>query len=354
MPFNRPTPTDILQRIQAEIDILLPGADARLRHSVEGVIARVLTMASHEMHGFIAWAVLQILPDTAEAEYLERHASLWGISRKTATAATGAITFTGTNGTVIPAGTQLKRPDGTEFITDAEVTVAGGNAIAQVTAVVAGAASNTATASKLNLSAPIAGLQNAATVNAPGLSGGTDIETDDSLRGRIIARIQQPPHGGAAHDYVTWATAVPGVTRAWVYPQQLGIGTVMVIFVMDDKVGTIIPDVNEIADVQDYIDTQRPATADVTVAAPTPVPVDFEIHIQPFNSIIQAAITAELQDFFRREAIPGGTLYLSRIKEAISAAAGEFAHVLVSPAANVVSDFGDLSTLGVITFEEML
>jgi uncharacterized phage protein gp47/JayE len=350
MPFNRPTPADLLQRIQAEIDIALPGADARLRYSVENVIAKILSMASHELHGHISWAARQILALTAEAEYLERHAGTYGITRKAATAAKGKITLTGINDTVIPLGTLLKRSDGAEYQTDAEVTVAAGSAIADVTALLAGSAGNTASASKLTLASPIAGMQSAATVNAPGLSSGTDIETDTSLRARLLNRIQQPPHGGAEHDYEAWAKEVAGVTRAWVYPEQLGLGTVQVIFVMDDKVGTIIPDAGEVEDVQSYIDSVRPATADVTVTAPSAEPVDFEINISPNNSLVQAAITAELQDFFKREAIPGGTLFLSRIKQAISTATGEFDHVLVTPSANVVSSFGDLSTLGTITF----
>lgn len=354
MPFKRPTPTEIQQRISAEIDIALTGADPRLRNSVENVIARVVTLASHEQFGYISWAALQILPDTAEAEFLERHANLWGITRKDATYATGSVVFTGTNATVIPAGTVLKRADGAEFTTNADVTITAGTATATVTASTAGAAGNTAEASKLTMAAPAAGVQTSVTVSAPGLSAGADTESDDSLRARIIARIQKPPHGGAAHDYETWALEVSGVTRAWVYPEQLGVGTVEVMFVMDNKDGTIIPDATEVEAVQAYIDSQRPATADALVAAPTPVAVDFEVHIKPATLIIQNAIKAELEDFFKREAVPGGTLYLSRIDEAISTAAGEFSHILITPNASVVSAFGELSVLGDVTFEEML
>lgn len=353
MPFNRPTPAELLQRIQAEIEISLPTSDPRLRYSVENIIARVLAMVSHEMHGHISWVSKQILVLTADVEFIDLHADTYKISRKAATAARGAVTFTGTNATVIPAGTTVKRSDGAEYTTDVEVTVALGVAVASVTAAAAGAVGNTAAASKLTLVSPIAGLQNTATVNAPGLSAGTDEEDDESLRARVLDRIQQPPHGGAAHDYATWAKEVAGVTRVWVYPEQLGLGTVQVLFVMDDKAGTIIPDSTEVETVQEYIDEKRPVTADVTVTAPTAAPVNFEIHISPNTSLVQQAIQAELLDFFKREAEPGGTLYLSRIREAISTAAGEFAHVLVAPAVNIVSDFGDLPVLGTITFEAM-
>ena len=43
---------------------------------------------------------------------------------------------------------------------------------------------------------------------------------------------------------------------------------------------------------------------------------------------------AELRDLIQREAIPGGTLLISHIREAISVAAGEQEHVLSSPTEN--------------------
>ena len=66
------------------------------------------------------------------------------------------------------------------------------------------------------------------------LDGGTDEETDEELRARVLRRIRQPPMGGDAYDYVAWALAVPGVTRAWCSPLEMGIGTVTVRFMMDD------------------------------------------------------------------------------------------------------------------------
>ena len=65
------------------------------------------------------------------------------------------------------------------------------------------------------------------------MTGGVEAENDDDLRARILQRIQNPPMGGAQADYVTWALAVPGVTRAWAAPEQ-GIGTITVRFLMDE------------------------------------------------------------------------------------------------------------------------
>jgi uncharacterized phage protein gp47/JayE len=349
MPFARPSLPQLVDRAAADIEARLPGAGARLRRTVLGVLARTHAGAVHGLYGHLDWVSRQVIYDTAEAEIMERWASIWGVARLAAAPAAGNVTFTGSDGSVIPAGTLLARADGVEFDTDAEVIIAAGTATTAVTAVIAGAAGDTLAGSTLGLVAPVAGVNSQATVAAGGLAQGTDAETDDGLRARLIDRIQQPPHGGASFDYVKWAKEVAGVTRAWVYAAELGLGTVTVRFVRDDD-ASIIPDAGEVAAVQAYIDALRPVTAQVTVVAPVAVPLDFTIELLPSTQAIKDAVTAELQDLLRREAQPGGTLLLSHIREAVSIAAGETDHVLTVPAANVVSATGNISTFGVITW----
>jgi uncharacterized phage protein gp47/JayE len=350
MPFSRPTLSELIDRVASDIETRLPGTDARLRRSNLNVLARIHAAGVHGLYGFLDWLAKQLMPDTAEAEHLARWTSIWGVTRKAAVAATGNVSFGGTNGTAIPAGTLIQRADGAQFTTDAEGTISGGSATIAVTAAVAGADGNADASTSLTLVSPIAGINTTATVAAGGLSGGADEEDDDSLRERLLSRVQRQPHGGADFDYETWALEVAGVTRAWVYPQELGLGTVTVRFVRDDDV-SIIPDAGEVAAVQAYIDARRPVTAAVTVVAPTAVPLDFEISgLNPNNTPVKAAIEAELEDLLRREAEPGGTILISHIREAISAAAGEYDHVLVSPSANVTHTPGQLATMGTITW----
>lgn len=348
MPFSRPTLQELVNRTLADAQTRL-GVDELVRREDLQVLARVLAGASHGLHGFIDWLSQQVIFDTAEAEFLERWSSIWGLARLAAAAAVGEITLTGTSGTVVPAGTVLVRADGAEYETDAEVTLAGGTATAAVTALVAGQDGNAAAASALTIATPIAGVNSTATVTAAALTGGADIETDDSLRARLLSRIQAPPHGGASHDYVTWALEVAGVTRAWCYPQELGLGTVTVRFVRDDDASPI-PDAGEVAAVQAYIDALRPVTADLTVVAPVAVPLDFTIAITPDTSAIRAAIEAELRDLLRREAEPGATILISHIREAISLATGENDHTLTVPAADVTHAVGEMAVMGTITW----
>jgi uncharacterized phage protein gp47/JayE len=209
-------------------------------------------------------------------------------------------------------------------------------------------AGNRVAGQSLSLVSPIAGVS--ATALAGDLVGGADLEDDDALRVRLLARIQNPPQGGAAADYIAWALQVPGVTRAWCYPEEMGIGTVTVRFVRDNDASPI-PDAGEVAAVQTAIDAHRPVTAHVTVVAPTAAPLNFGIQaLTPNTADVQAAVQAELQDLLLREAVPGGTILLSHIRAAISAATNETDYVLLSPTANVTNPAGSMSTMGAITW----
>lgn len=347
MAFSRPTLADLIVRAFADIQSRLPGSDATLRRSNLNVLSRVHSAAVHGLYGFIAWLATQIIYDTAEAEYLERWASIWGINRNPASFATGSVVLTGTDGVTIPALTELQRADGALYTVDADVIIASGTATAAVTAVETGQAGNAVTGYALTLTSPIAGVT--ATATAGALSGGADAETDALLRTRFITRIQLPPHGGAKHDYEAWALEVAGVTRAWVYPQELGAGTVTVRFVRDND-ASLIPDAGEVATVQAYIDDLRPVTAQVTVVAPIAAPLDYSIAVVPNTAAVKAAVTAELTDLISRESIPGGTLLLSHIRAAISAAAGETNYTMTAPTADVVVATGYMTTLGIITW----
>lgn len=349
MAFNRPTMAEIVERVTTDIESRLPGTDARLRRSNLGVMARVLSGVSHGLHGFIVWVAKQVIIDTAEAEYLERWASIWGIGRTAPTVASGSVQLTGLNGVGIPAGTVLQRSDGAEFVTIDSATIAAGVATVQVEALNAGEASNTVAASKLTLAAQILGIGAQATVQAGGLVGGVETEGDDGLRDRLLSRIRKPPQGGADFDYEAWAREVAGVTRVWVKPLYLGLGTVGVFFVRDGDVD-MIPDVAEVAEVQAYIDERRPVTADVTVLAPTPLAVDMTIDVTPDTAEVRAAVTETLADVFRREAEPGGTMLISHLREAVSVSLGEIDHTIDVPAGNVVAGAGEIPVLGAITW----
>ncbi len=352
MPFNRPSLAAIIERIVADIESRLPGADARLRRSNLAVLARAEAGVAHGLYGYMDHLARQIIIDTADTHYLERWAAVWGLSRNPATAATGVISTYAVSDLLIPMppGTVLQRSDGMQFVTTALGVYTGPNTIiAEIMATTTGAEGDTAAFTRLTLAAQVLGVDAAVVVTSEGLTGGADVESDDTLRARLLARIRRPPHGGNAHDYETWALEVAGVTRAWVYPLWAGPGSVGVFFVRDGD-ASIIPDGGEITAVENYINDRRPITADVQVMAPTPLTVNFTLQIKPDTPAVREAITAELADVFRRESQPGATMLLSHLREAVSLATGEIDHTMTAPVANVISTPSQMPMLGAITW----
>ena len=352
MPFIRPSLQQLIDRAVADISSRLPGADARVRRSNLNVLARVHAGAMHELYGELDWVSRQIVPDNCDDDMLLRWANVFlRVPQKPASFAVGQVQFSGSNNKVITAGTVIQRSDGTEYVVNADAAVASGAAMVSVTAVVAGASGNAASGTMLSLISPISGISANGAVAAAGLTNGFDIESILSVRARLLSRLRMPPQGGTAYDYVTWALEVSGITRAWSYPALNGAGTVGVCVVTDGAPGGLIPGAATLAAVAAHIDSVRPVTANVTVFAPVSDPLNFTIVLTPNTLAVQAAVQAELADLLNREAIPGGTLLLSHIRQAISVAAGETDHVLVAPAANVVSAAGHIAVMGAITWQ---
>lgn len=349
MTYPVPDLRTLIERAQADFNARLPGADARLPVSNLNVMSMVHSAGVFGLYGFLQWIAKQILVATCDDEYLDWHGSEINFPRNAASRATGSLIFTGTNGSPVAAGMILIRADGVRYTTTDSAVIASGTATVTAEAETVGGGGNFE-AGSLTIFSAAPGLNSAVTLAADGFTGGADIETNDAYRARLLARRRQPPAGGAKHDYEAWTLAVPGVTRAWVYPLELGLGTVVVRFVRDND-ASLIPDAGEVAAVQSYINERRPVTAAVTVVAPVATPLNFSISgLNPNTAEVRAAVEAELADLLAREAEPGATIPLSHIRAAISGALNEYNHVLVSPSADVTHSAGQLATMGAVTW----
>jgi uncharacterized phage protein gp47/JayE len=356
MPFERPTLQTLVARACADIESRIKTGRANfvlfVRRQLLAVLARMSAGLAHGLYGFLSWLALQIMPDTAEAEHLDRWASIWGVYRKPATYAGGVTLRRGTAGVVIPEGTIFQRQDGIQYACS-EAALIGqyvpGEALVTVLALEPGTAGNAPDLTPLQLSAPILGLeaQGAASGN---ITGGADEETDDSLRARLLARIRRPPRGGAAHDYIYWALEVPGVTRAWCYPLVHGPSTVVVRFMMDDAYPDGIPAPEDVLRVAAHIDVERPVTAEVYVLAPIAEPVNLVLRISPDTPQVRANVEASVRAMLAREAEPGGIIPISHIREAISLAEGERDHVLLSPTEGLIFETGHMPVPGTFDY----
>lgn len=386
MPFARPTLSQLRNQAAADIASGIPGADGLLRFSNLGVLGASVAGFSNLHYGYLDWIAKQATPYTATDEYLEAWAALKGITRNAATGASGTATFTGTNMAVITAGTQVARGDGYIYEVKETGTISGGTLTVPVQALLPpidpvnnptgnGAAGNSPIGTILTMQTMVAGIL-AAGVAATALTGGADVETDDSLRTRMLQKYQNPPQGGDAEDYVGWALAVPGVTRVWCAPNGFGAGTVVVYVMLDqaeagnngfpvgsDGVsqydqgpggtprGTVATGDQLI--VANAIIDDQPVTALVYVCAPVPNTVNFTINgISGAPTSMRTAITAAIQQvmYVQGSPISGTSVEMSAIESAIAAIAGTAGFVITAPAGNIVNVTGQLPVLGTITY----
>lgn len=365
MPFLRKTRRELLTETAQDFNAQLPGTDAMLRRSVVGVLSYVHGMALDALYAALNWLSRQIIPTTADLDYLLRWARLFlPVPRLDATFAFGTASVAVTGSPTIDEGTLLRRGDGALFAASTDSTISGGVLTVSIMAQVAGLAGNTAPSTVLSLITPIAGVPSLLTVSSSGLTGGAEIETPASVLARLQRRVQTPPQGGSGNDYINWAfDAHPGVTRAWCYPLENGPGSVTVRFMCDAAYDDGIPLSGDVLIVSNYIESVRPVGGSRTYVAPVADPLDFEISgLAPNTTAIKAAIAASLADLIRKEATPGGnywqgyttvsggTLLLSHIVEGIASVPGVNDFTLVSPSANVTAPLGHIVTLGDFTW----
>ena len=137
------------------------------------------------------------------------------------------------------------------------------------------------------------------------------------------------------------------VENVYVYPYFDGSGTVAITFTVNDE--HPIPNADDRDAVQAYVDALRPEDMkSFRVFLPKNDPVTYEIQVRPMDAATQLAVRAALKDLHRREAVPGGKLLISHIREAISGATGEEDSVVTSPNADV----NPTSSVHLLTYDD--
>ena len=193
------------------------GSDADLEAQVVGV----------ELEGLEAVAAqvaLDILPDQASPDSLERFSYVYNVPRRTGAASQLVIDVTGAATTTtypIPSGTQVAASSGVLFdVIDTSVTTDAFLAAPMIVrAANPGTSGNLADGDTVTFTVAPSGLSPTGTV-ASTTSEGTDEEDNASLAQRIIEKLQERPASGNRADWREWVRSYIGTTvvDAYVYP----------------------------------------------------------------------------------------------------------------------------------------
>lgn len=138
--------------------------------------------------------IIQIFfPEWTYGEYLDMHARAAGLSRKSATAASGKLKVTGVEGTLIPKGFVFSTPatavtSNVEYATLEDAVIPGDSeertVYIDIQCTENGHVGNVPANSVTLMASPIGGI--ADITNEDAITGGTDDETDEDLRQRIM------------------------------------------------------------------------------------------------------------------------------------------------------------------------
>lgn len=298
----------------------------------------------------------QAFVTTATGEYLDYHGiQAGGLSRSPAKFAQGNVNVTAVLGTVIPDSIQFARSDGKIFQSIGTTTVTKSPMTMFVKAMDVGEIYNTDQGATLTPLTTIAGVTSCI-VATGGLIGGTEEESDDSFRQRILYYKQNPPHGGSPSEYVEWAQTKVGVTRVFVMRATPQPGSVTIYFMMDG-VGNGIPTDADVAELLGIFQQLAPEDAEVIVKKPTPQPINVTITgLVPDTPDVRNQAVEELKAMFIRQAEPAETgqpftFARSWIDEAVAMTPKWRRSSITTPSADVVvTTAGNIPTLGTVTF----
>lgn len=317
--------------------------------------ASSLAACAEGIYAHQKWMIKQFFPDTADTEFLEKHAGLRGLRRRNATYSAGkGATVSGNPDAVIAVGLQIKTEDGRFYeTTESAVIPASGSVIVAVRSLATGAVQNIKTATKGSFMAAPVGVSTDVVLND--VVGATNAESDSSLLERLLNKIRRPAAGGNKYDYKDWALEVDGVEQAYVYPLRRGLGTVDIAITADNGV----PSDDTVRRAQEYIDQERPVTAkESKVVKPDVTKVNFNIQVKISGvalNDIKTAINNALRDYFNG-LIPGNDLIVSQCEAVINNLIGVVDRRFIAPTANQKADIInkiEWFRLGEITVTEM-
>lgn len=344
--YVRPSYTDLNARIAADL--------AAMPAVLRGPLSVAWARSCHGQHGHLDWIDKQCSPLTCELERLYDWAALYGVDRLGATASIGPALATGTVGTPLLAGTQLRGPNGLDYTVQAAVVLGAGSTSISVRCDTTGSAGNLAAGQTLTLVDPIPGCSNTLTIDVPGLTGGEEEEDVDDWRVRVADEwrtvVTRGARSGKDEDYRFWAkSAHPSVTGALIQRHVLGMGTVVVRPICNGLADRL-PTQAVLDAVATYLLGIAPATADWRVIAPIKRAVTVSIDLLPGFDTAEnrAAISSAIGATVLAEESETSLLAMAEIDAATATVTSQYTRL--APVADIAVAAGEVLVLNPIVW----
>lgn len=246
-----------------------PGIDTRPSSPIYAAVAPA-GVELQNAYIELDWMLGQIFANTADRDYLIQRSSEWGIVPHPATKAVlkGEFNIDVDIGSRFSIGVlnfaAIERISDGIFRMECETAGSDGNR-------------NLGTLVPIDY---IPGLTRAELTEV--LEEGTDEETTESLRSRLLQKIRLPSTSGNKYDYYNWAMECAGVGAAKVFPLADGPGTVKVV-IANSSMGAAEPGL--VSEVYDYIEERRPIGATLSVVSAREKAIGVEANVKLRNGV---------------------------------------------------------------------
>ena len=339
---------ELLETMEGDGFPVTEGGDMALR--LKALAAQLFALESESR-----FVLNQSFPQTAVGGYLDDHAHMRGISRRSAQYAEGKLRFwlneQAAMNVPIPLGTECGSADGRSFVTLEEGVIPKGSmdCLVAARAVTGGKEGNVAPGKVVyikNSPAGVSGVTNPETFH-----GGADAESDEELRQRVVATYKTLPNGANVAYYQQTVCDIDGVAACVVTPRVKGIGSVGITFSTTEG----IPNDVKIQEVRDLLDSQREICVDIYVSTPKAVNVDINALVSIEEGYDKAKVIGEvkkaMQEHFSGKLL-GKTVYLATLTKLVMDVAGVENCVFTSPVGDTVCGESQLPVLNSLNVSE--
>jgi len=276
-----PSPEEVLAQILN---------DLRFAYAQAGIVANVEEGSDHWIRAkaFAArvsiaiqngrLALADVSPLTATDDALVTLAGIYGVVKRPAAKAAGAVIIVCTGSVTIPQGYLCTAPNGEKYETVSASTVSSGDPV-DIIAVNAGESTNQDAGTILQWdSSAVGNLRATCTVDSGGIDGGEPEDDDERLRSRLILRLAFPGVGGNWSQIAQWAEeSSASVEAAFVYPAVRGPASYDVAITKAGGDRQLSSTTTDLA--QAYIEARMPGHADLNVTSVDPQEVDVIINM---------------------------------------------------------------------------